>query len=88
MYEREKKLVEICDENDQLKKYLGDDISFVDKTFEALEEKCGETAADVFWKLYVKKKRQSAVAQEMNISRRKLQYHMEEWFHAVFDEAE
>lgn len=88
MYQSEKIQLESVNENEILKKYLAEDISFVEDTFLALEEECGLQAKNTVWKLFVEERTQIDVAFESGMSRRQLQYLINKWLHAVFEDTE
>ena len=88
MYQSEKIQLESVNDNEILKKYLEEDISFVEKTFSELEDECGLRAKNTVWELFVEERTQVDVAFEMNMSRRQLQYLINKWLHAVFEDTE
>lgn len=88
MYQSEKIQLESVNENEILKKYLEEDISFVEETFSDLEDECGQRAKNTVWELFVEERTQVDVAFEMNMSRRQLQYLINKWLHAVFEDTE
>ena len=85
IYLHEKALYEKSDfeHNDLLKQYLEEDIRFVEQAFSDLKEKCGEEAAAIVKALYIDGNSQNVVAETYGISKRKLQYLLEQWFHLI-----
>lgn len=71
-----------------LQKLMKDDVSFVERMFDRLEEKCGSNARVVVWLLYVENNTQENVAKDLGLTRRQLQYAVDKWLHAVLDEPE
>ncbi|MDO4413573.1 MAG: hypothetical protein Q4C20_00700 [Erysipelotrichaceae bacterium] len=88
MYRSETEKLGSLDENAILKKYIEDDVSFVEETFSKLEDECGLRAKNTVWELFVEERTQVDVAFEMNMSRRQLQYLINKWLHAVFEDTE
>lgn len=88
MYENEKaSQAELSEGNEMLAKYLSDDIAFTEDTFARILEECGETARQAVYELFVEEKTQLDVAYNMGISRRKLQYLVNQWLRTVFEES-
>ncbi|MCR5229708.1 MAG: hypothetical protein K6D03_06250 [Solobacterium sp.] len=66
--------------------FLKQDIKFVEETFDRIEKTCGSSARVLMYSLYVLGMTQAAAAEENGISRRQLQYSLNKWIRAVFDD--
>lgn len=88
MYESEKAAqAELSKGNEMLARFIKDDIAFTEDTFARILEECGEAARQAVYELFVEEKTQLDVAYNMGISRRKLQYMVNQWLHTVFEES-
>lgn len=89
MYENEKASQdELSRGNEMLARFIKEDLTFTEETFARILEECGETARQAIYELFVEEKTQLDVAYNMGISRRKLQYLVNQWLHKVFEESE
>lgn len=87
-YSRNKKMYQntaVTDENRQHLHYIHDDIQFVENTFDLIREKCGTGARLILYLLFVEERTQQDVAEEYNMTRRQLQYSVDKWLRAVFE---
>lgn len=66
--------------------FIRENVESVDRTFDLIRELCGSSAALMVWLLYIEEKTQAAVAFQLNISRRQLQYSLSQYMHKVFEE--
>ena len=71
--------------NLELYQFLKDDISFVEETFNEIEQRCGNNAKILIWALFVENRIQTDLADEFGLTRRQLQYSVDKWLHEVFD---
>lgn len=72
--------------DDTFYRFLQDDINFVDKTFEEIENKCGTSAKVMFWLLCVEGDTQINIANKYGITRRALQVQLYKWIDEVFED--
>lgn len=72
--------------DDTFYKFIQDDINFVDKTFEEIENKCGTSAKVMFWLLCVEGETQINIANKYGITRRALQVQLYKWIDEVFED--
>ena len=87
MYRNEKELLKNDSEKSEMFiQFLEDDITFTEHIFDRILAECGRTAKQVVYELFVEERTQLEVAYSMGISRRKLQYLMEQWLHTIFGE--
>lgn len=61
-----------------LLQFIQEDIDFVEKTFDKIEESFGKKAREMVYALYVEEKTQTQAAEEMGITRRQLQYSLDQ----------
>ena len=84
-YEKEKALLaDTSEKNELLEQCLREDIAFIENCLACFHEKCGEDADRAVNELFVDKKTQTEAAAAMGVSRRKLQYLIDDWFCTVF----
>lgn len=94
VYKNEKKMLEEAGMrrstfgDDQLYKFMKEDIDYVDRMFETISAKCGMNARLMIWLLFVEENTQADVAYRFGLSRRQLQYSMNKWMRQVLDEGE
>lgn len=72
--------------NDLALQYLYDDLLYVENVLDRIYEKCGSAARLIIYLLYVENFTQETVAKDYNLTRRQLQYSLEKWMRAVFEE--
>lgn len=63
----------------QLYDYIREDVEYVESVMDRILKTCGPDARVLTWLLYVDRNNQTTVAEECCISRRQLQYSMEQW---------
>ena len=92
VYKNEKKMLEESDMrknafgDDQLYRYMKEDIDYVNRMFETIGTKCGVNARLMIWLLFVEENTQADVAYRFGLTRRQLQYSLNKWMHQVFSE--
>lgn len=89
-YKREKVLSQETNVqmDDLLKRFVREDVEYVEKTFDKIEQAFGPEAKNILWKLFVDGRIQVDVAYESNISRRQLQYSVDRWIRYIFEDEE
>ena len=93
VYRQEKEMIEDLSSresggafgNEKLLEFMKEDVAFVDKMFDRINEKCGSNARLMIWLLFVEEKTQVDVAYQYGLTRRQLQYSLNNWMHKVLD---
>lgn len=92
VYKHEKQMLEEADPrknvfgDDQLYRFMKEDVDYVDRMFEKIAEKCGINARLMIWLMLVEENTQADVAYRFGLSRRQLQYSMNKWMKQVLTE--
>lgn len=92
VYKNEKRMLEEAENrknafgDDQLYKFMREDIEYVNRMFEIIGSKCGVNARLMIWLMFVEDITQADVAYRFGVTRRQLQYSMNKWMHQVFEE--
>ena len=74
--------------DEQLHRFMKEDVEYVDGMFEKIGKKCGVNARLMLWMMFVDENTQADVAFRFGLSRRQLQYSMNKWMHTVLAEGE
>jgi DNA-directed RNA polymerase specialized sigma subunit len=64
---------------------MQEDVDYVDRILDRIEEKCGTNARLMIFLLFVEERTQVDIAHEFGITRRQVQYSMDKWLHAALD---
>lgn len=94
VYKNEKKMLSEAEirksyfGDDQLYKFMREDVEYVDRMFEKIGARCGVNARLMLWMMFVEENTQADVAYRFGLSRRQLQYSMNKWMRQVFSEGE
>lgn len=92
VYKHEKQMLEEADPrkkgfgDEQLYKFMKEDVDYVDSVFKKIADKCGMNARLVIWLMFVEENTQADVAYRFGLSRRQLQYSMNKWMRQVLAE--
>lgn len=91
VYKHEKQMLEEADlrkgifGDEQLYRFMQEDVDYVDRMFETIASKCGINARLMIWLMFVEETTQADVAYRFGLSRRQLQYSMNKWMRQVLD---
>ena len=94
VYKNEKRMLEEAElkksyfGDEQLYRFMCEDVEYVDQMFEKISEKCGMNARLMLWLLFVEENTQADVAFRFGLSRRQLQYSMNKWMRTVLSGGE
>ena len=72
----------------ELYQFLKENVQAVEETMQNLLSRCGVQAYDVVHALYMDGKTQTEVGEDYGLSRRQIQYSLDKWMKAVFEEEE
>ncbi|MCH3960926.1 MAG: helix-turn-helix domain containing protein [Solobacterium sp.] len=70
---------------EQMVRFMQEDVDYVDRILDRIEEKCGTNARLMIFLLFVEERTQVDIAHEFGITRRQVQYSMDKWLHAALD---
>ena len=88
VYNQEKQVLDSVDKNSDpmLIQFIRENVEHVEYILSLTKEICGSSIALMIWMLFVEQKTQAAVAYQMNITRRQLQYSLHKHMRLVFEE--
>jgi hypothetical protein len=74
--------------DEQLHRFMKEDVEYVDGMFEKIGKKCGVNARLMLWMMFVDENTQADVAFRFGLSRRQLQYSMNKWMRQALEEGD